>query len=405
MNILLINHYAGSPSLGMEYRPYYFARHWVELGHNVTIVACTQSHVRNQSVANEYHEEIVDGVRYVWLPSLKYKQNGAKRVFNMFGFIAGLFFYSKSITKDFSPDVVVASSTYPLDVFPANYLAKKHNAKLVYEVHDLWPLSPVELGGMSTRHPFIRLLQWGEDYGYRHSDKVVSMLPAALEHMLSRGMEERKYVYIPNGIDLHFSTMQHERDAELESYIDVLKQGNKFVVAYAGTHGVANSLDTVLDAAKLYSNSNVHFLLIGSGPDRDKLVAKVEADDISNVTMWPAISRSKVHSALKKMDVLLLTLKNQPLFRFGLSPNKLFDYMYAAKPVIQAVNAGNDLVEDAQCGISVEGESPQALLAAIEEIKKMDVDEQEKLGINGFNYVRCEHEYKTLATKFLKAVL
>ena len=116
MNILLINHYAGSDKYGMEYRPYYLAREWVKLGHNVTIVGASFSHLRNKQPA--CREEIVDGIHYVWLPTNSYKGNGIGRILNMGLFVLQLFFRQSHILSDFIPDVVIASSTYPLEIFP-----------------------------------------------------------------------------------------------------------------------------------------------------------------------------------------------------------------------------------------------------------------------------------------------
>lgn len=165
MNIILINHYAGSNIHGMEFRPYYLAREWVKLGHSVTIVAASFSHLRQKNPdLSEMMEEVIDDIRYIWLPVNKYQGNGVMRFKNMLAFIYQLY---KNMGKfiELKPDVVIASSTYPLDSYPAYKLAKKTGAKFVFELHDLWPLSPMELGGMSKWHPFIMLMQKAEDFG------------------------------------------------------------------------------------------------------------------------------------------------------------------------------------------------------------------------------------------------
>lgn len=202
MNILLINHYAGSLGYGMEYRPYYFAREWVRSGHKVTVVGASYSHLRSKQpkVSQAFEEENVDGIRYVWLKAPAYEGNGFGRIKNMLAFLAGLYRYMDKLAGGVIPDAVIASSTYPLDIYPARRLAKRYRAKLVFEVHDLWPLSPMELGNMPPYHPFIMVMQAAENYAYRHADKVVSLLPKAKEHMVSHGMAEEKFVYIPNGI-------------------------------------------------------------------------------------------------------------------------------------------------------------------------------------------------------------
>lgn len=140
MNILLINHYAGFPKYGMEYRPYYLAMEWVKEGHSVFIVASSYSHlrIRNPELDKGIKEEEIDGIKYIWLRTIKYKENDLKRVFNMLNLILRLFQYTRYIVKRCSPNIVIASPTYPLDIFPAYLIAKKSNAKLVFEVHDLW---------------------------------------------------------------------------------------------------------------------------------------------------------------------------------------------------------------------------------------------------------------------------
>ena len=137
MNILIINHYAGSPVMGMEFRPYYLAREWVKLGHQVTIVGANYSHLRaSQPKSNkDLDEEHIEGIRYLWLKTPKYDSSGIKRVFNMLTFVCKLFINKNKIIKKTNPDVVIASSTYPLDIYPAFKIAKRNNAKLVFELH------------------------------------------------------------------------------------------------------------------------------------------------------------------------------------------------------------------------------------------------------------------------------
>ncbi len=175
MNILLINHYAGSPEMGMEYRPYYFAKEWQSLGHKVTILVATNSHIRqyNPEQEEKIREEIIEGIRYLWIKTPKYQGNGIGRIKNIFAFMQIINSKAKHFAQTYQPDIVIASSTYPSDNYVANKIAKISKAKYIYEVHDLWPLSPMELGGMSKYHPFIALMQHGENYAYRKADTVI----------------------------------------------------------------------------------------------------------------------------------------------------------------------------------------------------------------------------------------
>ena len=201
MNILLINHYAGSPRHGMEYRPYYLACEWVRAGHQVQIVAASYSHVRSRQpdVGSQPLDETLDGVRYRWLPVPAYIGNGVGRVKNIWAFLRRLWHESPRIAHDFKPDVVIASSTYPMDIWVARRVARLAGATLVYEVHDLWPASPIELSGMSKWHPFILLCQKAENDAYRDADVVVSMLPKVAGHMAAHGLDLRRLHVVPNG--------------------------------------------------------------------------------------------------------------------------------------------------------------------------------------------------------------
>ena len=157
MNILYLNHYAGSPSLGMEYRPYYFAREWVRAGDTVTIIAANFSHVRTKQPQKAREE--LDGIAYRWLPTPSYQGNGLGRVKNIWSFLHQVWQLAPALVAEHQPDVVIASSTYPMDIWVARHISRLANAKLIYEVHDLWPASPIELSGMPWWHPFILLCQ------------------------------------------------------------------------------------------------------------------------------------------------------------------------------------------------------------------------------------------------------
>ena len=151
MKILYIEHYAGSPEMGMEFRPYYLSREWIKKGHSVTIIAADYSHLRknNPIVKRDFEREIINGIEYVWVKTGTYKGNGIARALTMERFVRKLFIYAKSIAEEWKPDIVISSSTYPLDTYPAQRIAKLAGAKYIHEVHDLWPSTLYEVGGMS----------------------------------------------------------------------------------------------------------------------------------------------------------------------------------------------------------------------------------------------------------------
>ncbi len=407
MNILLINHYAGSNIHGMEYRAFFLAREWVKMGHNVTIAAASYSHLRTAQPAGErpITLEDIEGIRYVWLKATSYQGNGVRRVSNMLQFVLRLFQHRRYLFQNCMPDLVIAASTYLLDIFPALQIAKKSGAQLVMEVRDLWPLTPVLLGGMPTWHPVIQALQWVESFAYTRSDFVVSVLPAADNYMKSRGMEAHKFVRIPNGVDIDEWENSDGGLPTLHSEeLHRLHQNGRFIVGYAGNHGLSNALDAFVDAAPKLTNLAVTFVLVGQGPEKHRLQTRAIAAGTSNILFLPPVPRTAIPYLLKSMDVCYLGWARSPLYRFGISPNKLLDYMMAGKPIIHATDAPNDLVTASGCGISVPPEDSSAIVLAVDRLIQMSHEERESMGRRGREYVCAHHDYRVLARRFLDAI-
>jgi len=384
------------------------AREWLRLGHNVTVVAASESHVRNvppKIDKNAITEEWIDGIRYVWLKTPPYEDNHFARIRNMLIFVAQLWVQKSRIVDIWVPDIVIASSTYPLDIYPARQIALKYKAVLVYEVHDLWPLSPMEIGGYSRSHPYIIFLQYAENYCYLYADFVVSMLPKAQPHMIAHGMAKEKFVYIPNGVDPTEWFQQNESlPEEHEKILSKMKQMGNYLVGYTGAHGIANSLHTLIEAAYLINGLNVIFLIIGEGPEKRNLERLASKLRLENVIFLPPVRKAAIPTLLSWMDILYIGLKRQPLFRFGVSPNKLIDYMMAGKPIIYAIESSNDIVAESECGLSVLAEDPTAIAIAIRKVISMSHEERGRMGRRGRQYALGNHNYKFLAQRFLDAM-
>lgn len=404
MKILLTNHYAGTLAYGGATRPFIMAREWVSKGHDVTIVAASWTHGRSQhpEISGALTVEEIEGVRYVWLKTPAYKGNGASRVLNMMTFVTRLGLHGKRLARDYRPDVVIASSNYPLDGMPAHRIAKRCGSGFLVEVHDLWPLTPILLGGASPRHPFIMMLQYGEDYGYRHADYVVSMLPHADPHMHERGMAPHKYVHIPNGV--HANKWKIDPDLLPETHrstLDQLKDEKRFLIGYAGAHGLANALDTLIDTAAIMRNDPATFVLVGDGLEKQALQQRAESLGLNNVHFLPRIPKLAVPAFLHRMDALYAGARKNPLYVYGITFNKLFEYMMAARPVIYALEAGNNPVAEAGCGVSPGADDPKTVAASIRDLMSLPPAERAEMGRRGQAYVREHHDYLHLAERFL----
>jgi len=404
MNILIINHYAGSPSYGMEYRPYHFAREWIKAGHKVTIASASFSHLRltQPKCVKKNTIEFIDDIQYVWFKTPKYHRNDSKRVINMLFFVCQLLI--KNIPID-DIDVVIDSSTYPLTIYGSHRIAKRFNARLVFEVHDLWPLTPMELGGYSIWHPFILLMQWVENYAYKKAHRVVSLLPKAKQHMISHGMSPEKFVYIPNGTDISSWQISNFLPEEHAKLLKRLNDSGKFIIGYAGGHSISNALKYFIEAAAiLKKQDNIHFVLVGQGPEKESLLLFAKTEKLNNVSFLSPIPRTSVPTILDNMNAVYIGWNRNPLYRFGVSPNKLIDYMMAKRPVIHSIEAGNDLVAESGCGISVPPEDPKAIAEAIVRLAEMSEQERTEMGKKGHDYVKSHHDYAVLAKRFLEGL-
>lgn len=422
MNILLINHYAGSVHHGMEYRPYYLAREWVRAGHRVHIVAASHSHLRRLAPAmagRERLDEYIDGIHYSWLRTPAYAGNGAGRVRNMLAFVARLWREAPRLAHAHAPQAVIASSTYPLDIWPAHRIARLAGARLLHEVHDLWPLSPMELGGHSRHHPFIMLLQAAENHACRHADAIVSILPRVREHLEARGMAPHKLHLIPNGVDpdewpdtaasaARADALAWSADARppplpptVAALLARLRAEGRTIVGYAGSHGLANALGTLLDAAHLLRQRPFAFVLVGAGPEKEQLRRQAHALGLDHVHFADPVPKRAIPALLARFDIAFLGWRRQPLYRFGIAPNKLLDYMMAGRPVLHAVEAGNDPVAETGCGVSVAPDDPSALAEGLARLQALDPRTRRALGERGRRHVRDHLSYPVLASRFL----
>ncbi len=390
----------------MEFRPYYLAREWVKLGYKVTIIAADFSHLRQKNIDIQkarYYEQNIDGINYIWVKTCKYKANGIKRLFSMFLFLRNIWQIKYKLVRDLKPDLVISSSTYPFDTFIGHKIAKLAQAKFIYEIHDLWPLTLIELEGMPKYHPLIWLMQLAEDFGYKHADRVVSLLPKAREYMVEHGMLPLKFVHIPNGIDVDEATMNVDViPNEHQNIITQVRNQFKFIVGYAGGMGKSNALDDLIDVAA--SLPEFGFVLVGGGLEKDRLINKLSAKNLKNIHFLPQILKHQVQAFLSQMDALYMGWNKLSIYRFGVCPNKLFDYMLAKKPIIYAVSAGNDMVSDANCGISVDAGNLEEIKSAIIKMSTLTSKERQVMGEHGYSYVVKYHDYKVLSHKFIHSV-
>lgn len=404
MNILIINHYAGSPEMGMEFRPYYFAREWIKMGHRVDIIAADYSHLRrnNPEVERDFQEEVVDGIHYHWIKTGRYEGNGAQRAITMFQFVSKLWKNVGKINSELAPDVVICSSTYPLDTYVGQRIRKKAEkpVKLIHEVHDMWPATLYEIGGMSKSHPFVQVLQVAENSAYKKSDKVVSLLPYAEEYMKEHGLADGKFVCIPNGVILDEWENPDELPEEHKAVFERLKEAGKYIVGYFGGHALSNALDSLLDAAAVMDDKDIQFVLVGDGVEKQNLIRRAGELGLDNVTFLPPVRKTCVPNLCKEFDCVYMCGLVSPLYKYGLCLNKMFDTMASGKPGICALNVKSYFTEY-KCGYDIKSDDLTYVCETIKKIKNMAPDELKEMTDAGKNASRDRFNYEMLAKEFI----
>jgi glycosyltransferase involved in cell wall biosynthesis len=398
MRLWLFNHYALPPSDSGITRHFDFASRLVERGHDVTIFASSFDHYSRVDERVPHGQrsaiQMVDGVRFAWLKTRPYGFTTAGRSRNMLSFAWAVERRALALGLE-RPDAVLGSSPHLLTPLAASRVAHRLGVPFVLEVRDVWPDSLVELGGPSAGHPAVRALRRLEHHLYRTADRIVTPLPAAAEYFAANGGRADQVRWIPNGADTEGTPSPlPPRTGPLE-------------IVYAGSFGQANALSHVIRAARILEDdkggSPVRWRFVGQGPDRAPLEDLVRTLGVRSVSIDQPVAKRDVPEVLARAHACLLHLQDSPIFRWGVSPNKLFDYFAAARPVLFAVRTPVDPVAEAGAGISVAPEDPEALAEGARQLAKLDDDALDAMGRAGYEFMRREHDLDALAAK-LEAV-
>lgn len=407
MNILFINHYASSVQHGKASRQYYLAKELIKQGHNVTIAASSFSHLRfNQpELTGDMTIEEIDGIKFIWLRTNEYSTNGLSRIKNMFSFVFSLFKFKSEIMKQSAADIVIDCSTYLLTFYASLSIAKALNTKVIVEIRDIWPESLININNYSRLNPFIALLQFTENYIYKKADKIVCSLAGAKEHMLEHGMNEEKFEYIPNGFEPYDSKSieNSQLPKEHEELLKKLKVDYKFIFGYTGTHGHANSLDIFMEGVSKLKSKKACALFVGTGNAKEKFINFAKANNINNVYFLPPVEKKLVPLILEYIDIGLVGGRARDIHKYGVSPNKVLDYMFAKVPVLLALKTKYSPVHLANAGIAVDPSDKNEIFLAMENLidSKNDLSD---MGERGNSFILKEHSYCILAKKYIDLI-
>lgn len=376
--------------MGMEYRPYYLAQALARLGMHPAILTASFSHLRkkNFEIKNDLVRVDVQGIPYCVLKTPPYVGNGAKRALNAVQFAAGMWRHQGELAKMFKPDVVIVSSTHPFDFSAAKALAKRTGAVLIFELHDIWPLSLIELYGFSRHHPLMQVIDRLARRAVEQSDAVVSLLPRLDCYFKDCKMTPKRLAYIPNAFAEEMQDTPPQ--AHLQA-LQCLKEHYSAVVMYAGGIARANAVDELLDiAAQL---PEIGFICVGAGAEKDELF-RIKTN---NVVFLPAVAHPQVQMLLQQADLLWIGMRNLSVYRYGVAMNKLYDYMASGLPVILSAPCKYHPVSYAKSGITVPASDKIQTREAILRMLALPKRQRQIIGMRGRRAIERKYRYEVVA--------
>lgn len=404
MRIWLINHYAVPPRYYPLARQNYFAKYLMRAGHEVTIFAASTVHNSDLNLIEDdtpYREDVVDGVHYVLIRCKSYHGNGVSRILNMLEFARKL---PGVCNKYPRPDAIVATSMPPMSCAAGIKLARKYGCRGIAEIADLWPESIVAYGIAGPRNPAVLYLRRLEKWIYKKADAVVFTMEGAYDYILEQGWEREiprsKVHYINNGVDLE--QFRYNREHFTVDDPD-LTDPDTFKVIYTGSIRKVNNLGLLLDAAKELRDPRVRFLIWGDGDEREALQQRVAEENISNVVFKGRVEKKYVPYITSCADLNIAHNTPSSLFRFGISFNKLFDYLAAGKPVLSDFPCPYNPAVLLHASLCVDDPTAQNIAQAVTQVAAMEREQYNELCSNA-EKAAVEYDFRNLTDKLLQVI-
>lgn len=403
MKILFLTQYC-PPEVGApQNRIFEFAKQLKKFGHEITILTAMPNYPEGE-IFEEYKGkkvvvEELEGIKVVRTGIYATKDKSfTKRLRNYLSFtFSSVFTGVKFIEKQ---DVIITESP-PLFLGWSGYvLSKMKKAKFVFNISDLWPESAVKLGVLHNK-ALIKMSTCLEEFCYKKACAVTGQTRGIVDNIVNRGIDKNKVHLITNGVDTEFFKREN-RDEEFRKEIGI---NNKFAICYAGIHGLAQGLQTVIEAAELLKNYNdIKFIFFGDGPEKSDLINMVNEKELTNVEFFPLQPKSKMPRIIASMDATVIPLKKLDLFK-GALPSKMFEALSSELPIVLAVEGeAEKLINDAKAGITVESENPKEIAEAVLKLYN-DEELRKNLGKNGRKYVMNNFSRESITRKLENILL
>jgi glycosyltransferase involved in cell wall biosynthesis len=402
MRVLIFNQYALPAGEAGITRHGEIGAELVKRGHDVAVIASDFDYLTRQPTRRgaETQSTSHDGVTFVWARTGSYVANDRRRVASMirYGLSATWF----GIRRRPGPDVLVGSSPHPFAPLAASVVARIRNVPWVFEARDIWPSALVDMKAIAENGTTHRVLERLERFLYTSADAVISVPPRGSLRLVELGIDPAKSVHIPNA-----AWVIGGDAAPLPDALDRLLQerDDRFVLVYTGAIGVMQDFDNVIAAVgQLKQAHPEHYrrlvvLIVGGGVAAGS-TSRTAADlGLDCIHVHSAVPKAVARSILLRADACLITLAAADAFRYGLSPNKLFDYFAAGKPVLIS-SAYPTLVDEATAGIRFLPGDPEAFVQAIVQIMNTAETERRAMGERGRELVRNEYSVDAITDRY-----
>ncbi len=378
------------------------AEKMADRGHRVTLVGCDRNHFRGSSILRWWEpwrrQQLTDNIEILWVNSVPYSSNSALRFLNMLLFSV-VFSIAGVVCRGNRPEVVVASSGHLFTAVAGAIVATWHRSVFVFEIRDLWPLTPIEMGWIQEEGFVARVLYRAELWLMRRADAVVGTFPGIVDYCVGLGHPNDKVSWIPNGVELDdFAVLESPR------------QNERFTLCYFGSVGKPNVVDVIVDAATKLAEGeqppNVDFLIIGEGSEKTYLESVVRERSLDNVTFLEEVPRAQLRQIVGNVDGFVAAIRSCPrLYRYGVSMNKLSEYMALGRPIILAGDVPYNPVEAGKCGLVVGYEDAEQMAEAALRLSRMSLEERSAMGTRGRAYAENHLDYEQIIERYCGLVL
>ncbi|MDY4747309.1 MAG: glycosyltransferase family 4 protein [Candidatus Fimisoma sp.] len=382
LKLWIVNHYAIPPSYGGLNRHFYFSRELKKKGVKTKIITSSKIHNSNINLIQDaelFREKMVDGVEYTFVKTGNYKGNGLKRIFSFIQFPVNVYRTMKRLSSEELPDVIYASSPELFATWVAIKFAKRIKIPIVVEIRDLWPESVVAYSRFTKNNPIIKALYRLEKWIYTKADSLIFTFEGGIDYIKDKNWDvERggtvdlsKIHYLNNGVDFE----EFQRNSNEFKVMDTALDSDNFKVVYTGSVRRVNSVHLIVEVAEQLNREAINdivFIIYGDGTEKERLINKCKDEGLTNIFFRDRIEKKYIPYILKKADATIFVGEPDPMNKYGLSLNKLFDYMAAGKPVISNIETKHDIILKYGCGIVATNGGKKEIRDAILSLRDMD---------------------------------